>query len=568
MPIEKEVTLSYEEFKRYVEEDSHKPERFISRFICVENIEIWKKISEYLRKNGFEQIKASDLAKSNDVLPNAYELIESIRQSKPNSFLPSASEILTLHKASGSKFIKDVAMIETSEAFYLDGKKTYPRIYLLMLIDNEVLKSILNEIKRYKEGELYPILKVTAEDLYNYSEDASTVSIVFANFYTNSPYYKRIDGLKEYFNLWDELKIQLNAKIWVYTERTACLQILKPTTTDLKCYSSAYDFLSDKLKFSAPQESDTEENWKWLAEKYEDEATIEDLIKKIFNVQNFDPKDILGRWKTLDKKEKWLALQWPLPKPDESSYLYFIFYESKTAEEFEINAWIRIFDYLKKGNLNQEVISERAELLKKAGLNNPPKEFWNYYNELKNEKEKLLVLPCISESEKNEAIRLFGHLLANEEVSEIAEILKAIFEDLWAYIFYKPEIYIEASAKEKSLSFIDEYLLAYKTSRIKDTVEPKIKELLEEWNNGFIWSFTSRFQIIQELKNHYSHFVWVDGLGIEWLSLLAYYLTKEKNLKLTIKIGRANLPTITSTNSIEHNGLSSDEVLTLGRHLD
>lgn len=151
-------------------------------------------------------------------------------------------------------------------------------------------------------------------------------------------------------------------------------------------------------------------------------------------------------------------------------------------------------------------------------------------------------LSCVTYEEKALIVRWY-----TEGKIDKAQ-LKSLYPDLYAYLNY--------TSAETPEAWVLDYIDKYKEAKVRNTYTNEIKEYIEKKNQNelehFKWSNKfSTTRTLLNLRNDISRYIWIDGLGIDWISFIeqivkereqdGYYLNE-------VKIATAKLPTRTDIN--------------------
>ncbi|HOY32531.1 MAG TPA: BREX-4 system phosphatase PglZ [Bacteroidales bacterium] len=285
-----------------------------------------------------------------------------------------------------------------------------------------------------------------------------------------------------------------------------------------------------------------------------DFTTFTDCVKKHFNVVSITQNNFLDFWLKSDNEfDKWLLQHFVVSNdslkqtylskvlislPDYTDhtllkYLFLAIFSLDTKESFisERLNLIKQYECLKSANLSDDVINELKNKIK----------------ELPDKNLALMVCTGCFQFEKEFIFALF----VSNEISDY-ELLSQRFPDIANYI--SSSIFDNTS---KNQEWIYEYLAEYKKSKLSDKVSDNLNKILLEFNGNsdsfYNWyhSFESLHSILH--TNKVDKVIWIDALGIEWVSFIENYLTQaNKDLRIVKKlVGVANLPT-----STEHNRFS------------
>jgi len=209
--------------------------------------------------------------------------------------------------------------------------------------------------------------------------------------------------------------------------------------------------------------------------------------------------------------------------------------------------WMSIFD-IDSLNLSEHIIRERANLINKIIRGSaPPIEFEDKVDTIKTPLYKLKVSYGNSYENKLNIVKYTGECLKNNIPHlEISKILEIIYPELYYYMsipFLKDE-------------FTTKYVNNYIFAKLKNELTPELIQLNEKFSeHNMLWKYPSRTEVIDNNKNADLTYV-IDGLGLEWCGLINSIFernpiaTNIKDYSLSINMGRANIPTITTSNKI------------------
>jgi hypothetical protein len=106
-------------------------------------------------------------------------------------------------------------------------------------------------------------------------------------------------------------------------------------------------------------------------------------------------------------------------------------------------------------------------------------------------------------------------------------------------------------------SWANTYIQAYKKAKIEDKHSDEIKNIVAEKNaneNSFYeWYNSNEFELSKELlaKEKVNKVYWIDGLGIEYLSLIKEIVSKSNFQIEKLKIAKTDIPSSTDHNKFE-----------------
>ncbi|WP_329886447.1 BREX-4 system phosphatase PglZ [Pseudoramibacter faecis] len=126
--------------------------------------------------------------------------------------------------------------------------------------------------------------------------------------------------------------------------------------------------------------------------------------------------------------------------------------------------------------------------------------------------------------------------------------LEYIYPDLYEYL----QIYTFRTGNATLSATLTDYFATYKKLKLENTLNTadgeKFLEAVDKLAIDRIYNrLPMRDELVKESYSKDTQLFWVDALGVEYLSYIIY-LAKKHGLNISIKIGRADLPTITCEN--------------------
>ena len=292
---------------------------------------------------------------------------------------------------------------------------------------------------------------------------------------------------------------------------------------------------------------------------------FESLIKYIFNfsetskIENNDIIDLYFKTEFDSEKilelSRWLLKHFVIKNSEKFKYLSYIF---SNLDKFKIDSfvsllWFKIFDI---DNPSYELANERREILSYI-YNNKPKiiDIDDKLQEFLDQKKGCpieKVIQYLTNITNLEKIYVINKLCESNNLDEDLNKIKSIFPDIYYYLTWENVDKNKfCNENEWILNYFKEYnkckILNKKSETIVKTIDQinKDKKTLCEW-----------YYKIKEIKPiDYTKTIWVDGLGLEWLPLVIYYIrnyNKEKTIHIDFEISRAKLPSITEINKFEN----------------
>lgn len=234
---------------------------------------------------------------------------------------------------------------------------------------------------------------------------------------------------------------------------------------------------------------------------------------------------------------------------DYNSWLYFIFLKMQANSITNNYLQFVLQNTLKFEDFKQKVLSGIGKLSIENRL------FKKHYNE---RKELISSFPesdiafFVMENRKDYKSSIFR--LTDKTITEKQEIISWVskhgviseIKDIYPALYYYLNKYIFNCGELSEL--LTDYFYKYKQQKISNSIEESFLNKVNELAISRLYNrLTSRDEIIEKLKNDATYLIWVDALGVEYLSYITR-LAKLKNLSMNVKISKSELPTLTSFN--------------------
>lgn len=294
-------------------------------------------------------------------------------------------------------------------------------------------------------------------------------------------------------------------------------------------------------------------------------ANLNHLLSSVFNIKNIQNCDIYFLLKLFieDKNEfhKWLLKEHILQENRfDQAFKYLKAVLRGIGKPTKLNLlrslWLAAF----KSNVDTIMWIERKNILRY--IHGELKEEHGFIeNDLRNillnihdqkYEEIKIKLTMITDAEKQFFIK---KILQTTDYKKILSETKEMYEDLYYYLSWD-ELQINEIP-----NWVIEYFRLYNLSKLKDEKLAGIDDILDE-KNANKESFCRWYYTFDRPNFGFGKFIWIDGLGIEWLPFLIHYLNyfgQEHNIIIEQKaIVRAKLPTITEINKWDQHEKISD----------
>lgn len=233
--------------------------------------------------------------------------------------------------------------------------------------------------------------------------------------------------------------------------------------------------------------------------------------------------------------DHWRTYLFYLMNPSTNAYLKAVTVHSANYSEYRYNLLNYILDVSYKEQDFCELYRLRKELFKGYGTDKI-----SAYIAQSHQKgsDRVYYLTDNTPEERYEII------MAISESQSIPDNLDMIYPDLANYLYD----YVFSDALPKELTgYFKEYKLLKLYNKIDADFMEKVDALSEDGKRIFNY-LRAKNSIIEKHDDGQTKLVWIDALGVEYLGFIQK-VAKELDLSLTIQIGRAVLPTLTSFNS-------------------
>ena len=518
---------SFQEIKDYIVEDNIES-RIVARVFFVNSINTYYSLIEHLSEKADITIRLSDDAfcKGDDTVLDIMAIASFLDENKDkNILIPHLGEYLR----TGEMTERNIAGIYSILNRHVHSAK---RVWIPMFLSTGLFQSIVGPLDEERfENTLFELTDSPIE----------FAATVFSKAFAKQPGLVNAVGLKAWFRLWDDAKIKTGMS---FTTRQ--IKQISPTNGDysLSLVTDPFDYISKAVNDNNAKlvrELGTEQQWASIIPHVKNGISVSQIIEKALNMLSFDPEQVLGNWQSSSNTTKWCFLLWyKLGLNQKSDYISYAI--SKVQKESDVLECLEsaIIDCVSNTNFD-EWLDQRQQVLHAIGSIQLHEQFWRKFNQVTDSRAKLKILTGTTHEERTKIIEIVSSALsAGQPLSSFSAILKTKYPDLL--------LYLSESNQEWMPTDLAAYISRYKYCKISDTFGISISTAASEINP---FDFDTRGSILYGIKNTTNaHFIWIDGLGVEWIDML---LTKVRMQKpemptASVKIGTAILPTITKIN--------------------
>ncbi len=328
------------------------------------------------------------------------------------------------------------------------------------------------------------------------------------------------------------------------------------TIFNIELIANEHDFLFKifNLQSSVHYKIGDEKYWQVLITKFQAIKSVNFSLDQFsldyFNIKHFKPVEFLKLWFNYkDDFSRWLLVRnFEVQSNINSLYLGQVI---SHLEDFSDNTIIEniCFDIFEFEPTN-DLIEERDKLLKLISLEKVP--IPDYISDtLKSKISDLLV------SDFPTALKLCSGTFDYEKELLISfysegkikkEQLQNAYPLLYEYLKETPDLNLNEGQK-----WILQYIDEYKNAKILNNYTSKIKEYINVKNKDehsfFNWYTPIRTPQSALSSNDIDKYYWIDGIGVEWISLIYETVKKHTNLSVVhFEITKINLPSTTEIN--------------------
>ena len=536
------VTQLLEEIRNDSQSTAVLNRRYAVRFIMLDNFNLYQEfITEMTKSNiqifNLEQLLDTD-DKDNWITINT--LVNAIKNLKGQIVVSPFSEIVRFYKDDKFK-----ALFEGMSLMELD---TTTRIYIPLIGLKHRFENFLNTFSRIEESQ--PVWAV-------YSTELQPVEINLIP--NNFPCPDSINCLK---SVYDWLVFW---KTHAPTERILCSSDTINTYSkysqpdnifDIKKIKNAFEFIAQFHNIQIDIEYMVRDEYFWiqllsLIDCQKDNTfSFKAFVEDYFNVRKLKTEDIINIWTSNDTKDfdRWLLKHYYLHFISDNEYLNVIilncedYFSLKLFKEIALSIFIDTSE--------KKLVEERNKLLNLIS---------NQYKLPDSDKleikEQIL---NIAKSDVEKAISLCSGRFDFEKELFIdwykdgrlkIDKLQNLYPDFAAYL---------KNTNDDSYNWVSTYIQAYKKAKIENKFTDEIKQLITEKNANeesfYEWYNSDEFELSNELliKEKVDKTYWIDGLGIEYLSLIKDIISKSNFQIEKLKIAKTGIPSSTEHNSFEN----------------
>lgn len=509
-----------------IEEERKITSRYPLRVIFCNSLKGYKDLIGKLNNDCDITVNMGDFCAAEDVHPR-FRKVERLVEKEHNKqiLLLSVDEYLRLA-------IKRETTSNECEQFEPFWNKQYSvdsktRVYMPLFACKEIFMRVI--------GSINPRQELFVWDLDDPVDNDSYVVSVYSDQFADSITLGAIKGFKNWLLEWSSQieKGQATLITAQYKDCEECFGLYAVSIVE-----NPYEYLCKEYpELSIISENRIEQYiWASLYSQLQTVKGVENVILNAVNLQQFDSSIIATQWDNIDQTAKvyvWIWYQLHTPSDYVGSIIHRMLPEN--LDDLAKNIANDILPYIEN---KPDWVKERKSLMLGMRDTVPSQQFLNKLDQYE-PKTIFEVLTGKTIEEKKFIIKTLCRWLRTggdiaENYSEIISLIKEIYPELFWYLTTDSNLY------EEYTNYFDWYK---KKKIINRPVDRPLR--FPDFEN-----LDTRFSVVSRYNGNDSQTLWIDGMGLEWLSLANNVLEKLQGNSFDIEtfITAARVPTETEYN--------------------
>ena len=480
--------------------------------VNVENAGQKTELLDYYCVGGNKIVHIADYAKK-DSFPNVMRVIDGIKGASSNMFVFELTTYLKL--INGSELKKTMQI--------LCNMSISKKVVIVCFRCDEILKELARKDLRVAQR----ILEVNSTD------DYVKPHITFVTHEFSLENEEVVDGIEF---LPEAIENATESEVYVRTAKKA--SVFANGQYAISTMDTPLQFLQNKypeLSVFHYRESETV-YWRYLLNLSRNKTSFRAIVVEHFSTNNYEYA--LQEWYAYEDKVQWLLFIAMKVFPDVKNLIIRDAVAASGSHNDVMRNLVRaILKYSHDSRNFSEVYKQWKSLRYRLSVSEEEIADYCEYVDQKG-KYALYYLSDLTKIEKEKAIKLIGLYQAEYDDETLLSVLKSNFTDFYSYVspFYFNN------------DLLDRYFSQYTMQKLRNVIYPEFEELvnIEAEEQHFV-ELPTRAEIVGAVNKQNAILYFVDALGVEYLN---YILQKcrEKGLFAEPKVGKCNLPSITSTN--------------------
>lgn len=511
------------------ERERNVKDRFHCRAIMVKDITNYCELLSELKKiSDIRVVKSSEIFSSGDTMPQYENLINS-RYDTEWVILTGVSEYLRLF----SKKEAEDGLFSALWRHKAPGTSTGRIIIPLWGCEPQWFDATLNLVGDSRQTDYF--FDCTDSEAPDQKLDIVIFSGIFEGYINKirSSTGLLFTGLKDYFEYWENPSPN-NTHLFLLTNRFRSI-VPVSGNVNLHVVKDMLAFIKENISGSGMLNRDncSEDMQTILFDHALKNESIDYALLSILNLSKFVDTDVMSRWASLSDAERKFIKLWLLLHPKDT-YLNHCFFIAQSIESVPDVICHEIFCV----RLDRPEWVGEFKALARAMTMKPDQEYLNEVDAIADFSTRVEFLTGATRNEKIYLLHMMGKWMNTDIKDALAD--KTV-----------PQIYPELSAYLRcdldSLNGeLGDYLSTYKTHKLENSLPVDEEAYFSGVKTD---AYDYRYAVLSEYINENTIILWIDALGVEWLSLLQLSISRQCNATITkIAVAQATLPSETCFN--------------------
>lgn len=518
------IAITLAEIQRRVEEERDIASRYPIRLIFCSSLTQYNALVSWLKTSCDLTLNLAEFCSGEDKHPRFSILAKHIKgEADKHILLLSVGEYLRL------AIIRET--VDPEHAQFRDfWCEQYPaaskvRVFIPVFAAKDLFERVVSTVNERQEDFLWS-LDADCSDHYN-------LTVYSDKFRSTLAKHGAILGFKNWLLNWVEA-FSTQHPVLVTARFRDCEKTYGQVSVDI--IESPYEFLCG-LEYgisTIPYSCAPDDYWARLLSDTQKYESVSDAILSTLNLKSFDSISVVSQWENLDDIERWYAWIWyQLFSPND--YVGSIIHNLSPNELHDIATHIANDIILYEDN--KDWIAQRRGIMQ--GMRNavPSSKFFDTLDKRMPE-TALGLLTAQSKEERAFIVKTISRWLrlipTADTVDRIINALKGLYPELAYYL----------DTPQNRYNIFTDYFAWYKKNKL---INRPVKSPITAFD---FENIDARYSILAKYNGSDCKALWIDGLGIEWLSLICAILDKKKRevFEYTSNIAISRLPSETVFN--------------------